>query len=294
MPRGQSLIILGVAILLGLAAVFIAMRWVAPSQTANAEFRPQGLTKIVVARVPLDMGAPVTEAAIKLIDYPAAALPPGAFTTTAQLTAEQRVALTRIEANEPVLISKLSGKGGRASISALIDPAMRAATVRVNDVAGVGGFVLPGDRVDILVTRTLPGEDERTITDVLLQNIRVVGIDQEASEKTDKPVVVKAATLEVSQLDAQKLALAQQVGSLSLALRSNGNMASEPVRTVSLNDLRDGSAGTLAAPSSASPGGYFRRASYGYRPRAPRNDMSVTIVRGLEASKYAVGVYAGK
>src|SRR3546814_8039574 len=92
------------------------MRWIAPSDNSAAEFRPQGLAKIVVARVPLDMGTPVTEASIKLLDYPASALPAGAFTTTAQLTTEQRVALNRIEANEPVLLSKLSGKGGRASI----------------------------------------------------------------------------------------------------------------------------------------------------------------------------------
>src|SRR3546814_11451139 len=98
-------------------------------------------------------------------------------------------------------------------------------------MTGVGGFVLPGDRVDVLITRTLPGEGDRTITDILLQNIRVLGIDQQASENTDKPVVVKTATLEVSQLDSQKLALAQQVGSLSLALRHNGNMAPEAVRT---------------------------------------------------------------
>src|SRR3546814_18619447 len=92
------------------------MRWIAPSDNSAAEFRPQGLAKIVVARVPLDMGTPVTEASIKLLDYPASALPAGAFTTTAQLTTEQRVALNRIAASEPVLLSKLSGKGGRASI----------------------------------------------------------------------------------------------------------------------------------------------------------------------------------
>src|SRR3546814_20180334 len=68
------------------------------------------------------------------------------------------------------------------------------------------------------ITRTLPGEGDRTITDILLQNIRVLGIGQQASENTDKPVVVKTATLEVSQLDSQKLALAQQVGSLSLEI----------------------------------------------------------------------------
>src|SRR3546814_6209330 len=110
------------------------MRWIAPSDNSAAEFRPQGLAKIVVARVPLDMGTPVTEASIKLLDYPASALLAGAFTTTAQLTTEQRVALNRIEANEPVLLSKLSGKGGRASISALLAPDQRAAAVRVNDL----------------------------------------------------------------------------------------------------------------------------------------------------------------
>src|SRR3546814_17452565 len=91
----------------------------------------------------------------------------------------------------PVLLSKLSGKGGRASISALLDPDKRAAAVRVNDMTGVGGFVLPGDRVDVLITRTLPGEGDRTITDILLQNRRVLGIDQQASANHDKPAVGK-------------------------------------------------------------------------------------------------------
>src|SRR3546814_20798879 len=127
------------------------MRGVSQIDNSEAEFRPQGLEKIVGARVPLDMGTPVTEASIKLLDYPASALPAGAFTTTAQLTTEQRVALNRIEANEPVLLSKLSGKGGRASISALLDPDKRAAAVRVNDMTRVGGFVLPGARVDVLI-----------------------------------------------------------------------------------------------------------------------------------------------
>src|SRR3546814_20943410 len=98
------------------------MRCIAPSDNAAAGFRPQGVEKIFVARVPLDMGTPVTEASIKLLDYPASALPAGAFITTAQLTTEQRVALNRIEANEPVLLSTLSGTSGRASISALLAP----------------------------------------------------------------------------------------------------------------------------------------------------------------------------
>src|SRR3546814_15773564 len=107
------------------------------------------------------MGTLVTEASIKLLEYPASALPAGAFTTTAQLTTEQRVTLNRIEANEPVLLSKLTGKGRRASISALRDPDKRAVAVRVNDMTGVGGLVLTGDRVAVLITRTRPGQGKR-------------------------------------------------------------------------------------------------------------------------------------
>src|SRR3546814_14948585 len=129
------------------------MRWIAPSDNSAAEFRPQGLAKLVVARVPLDMGTPVTEASIKLLDYPASALPAVAFTTTAQLTTEQRVALNRIEATEPVLLSQLSGMGGRASISALLDPHKRAPAVRANEITGVGRFVLAGARGAVLIKR---------------------------------------------------------------------------------------------------------------------------------------------
>src|SRR3546814_12758810 len=93
------------------------MRWIAPSDNSAAEFRPQGLAKIVVARVPLDMGTPVTEASIKLLDYPASALPAGAFPTTAQLTTDQRVALNRIEANEPVLLRSEESRVGKEGVS---------------------------------------------------------------------------------------------------------------------------------------------------------------------------------
>lgn len=282
----QSLIILGVAVLLGLLAVFLASRLVTPP-SAPAQAQPvAGLTKIVVASAPIAMGAPINQALLKQIDWPSDAIPTGAFTSLADLVdvAEPRVALRPIEANEPVLASRVTGKGGRFSVSSLIDPAKRAATIRVNDVAGVGGFILPGDKVDVLITRPLPDDSNRTITDILLQNVPVLGLDQEVDEKREKPTVVKAATLEVSQLAAQKLALAQQVGSLSLALRSISGTETtpEPVRTVSLADLRDDA---TVRPLPARP-------VYRPRPAVPSMGATVTIVRGLKPNNYTVGHYA--
>ena len=96
---------------------------------------------------------------------------------------------------------------------------MKAATVRVNDIDGVGGFVLPGDHVDVALTRQI--DKANGSTEIVLQNVRVLAIDQIADERLDKPSVVKAVTLEVDVVGAQKLSLAASVGSLSLMLRKS-------------------------------------------------------------------------
>ena len=112
---------------------------------------------------------------------------------------------------------------------------MKAVTIRVNDVDGVAGFVLPGDRVDVLMTRQL--EKTSAMNDVVLQNARVLAIDQVADDRTDKPSVAKAVTLEVDIIGAQRLSLASQVGSLSLALRKAGETDPMNTRLVTLADL---------------------------------------------------------
>jgi pilus assembly protein CpaB len=147
----------------------------------------------------------------------------------------RRVVLTAIEPNEPVLASKITGSGQRATLSAMLDQGMKAVTVRVNDVDGVAGFVLPGDRVDIVVTQQM--EKNVALADVVLQNTRVLAIDQLADERTDKPSVVKAVTLEVDMTGAQKLMLATRVGSLSLALRKAGDAEAMNTRLITLADL---------------------------------------------------------
>lgn len=301
--RGQGLIILGVAILIGLAAVFLANSYlgrVQEQQTTSA----QGMVKVAVASVPLDFGTPITPDKVRLVDWPAGALPAGTFSSIPQLLPmnHTRVALRPMAANEPILRSKISGEGGRAAISAVLDPTKRAVAVRVGDVAGVAGFVLPGDVVDVLITRTpmVANGSSQQITDILLQKVRVIAIDQDASDSTDKPAIGKTATLEVAQVDAQKLALAQQVGQLSLALVNPASETSPTVETVSTDDLRDGA--YVGGYSDGAPRYQPGPISYAPptaprmppKPPAPNPDLTVMIVRGTKDSSYEVGRYVGR
>jgi pilus assembly protein CpaB len=112
---------------------------------------------------------------------------------------------------------------------------MKAVTIRVNDVEGVGGFVLPGDRVDVVLTRQI--EKGSASTEVVLQNTRVLAVDQSADERAAKAAVAKSVTLEVSTVEAQKVWLASSVGNLSLLLRKAGDIAETKSRKITLNDL---------------------------------------------------------
>ncbi len=128
--------------------------------------------------------------------------------------------------------------------------------MRINDVSGVAGFVQPNDSVDVLITRTIAGSDRNTqLTDVLLQNVRVIAMDQQSKNADGTPKIAKTATLEVAPLDAQKLALAQQVGDLSLVLRKPGEQDNPVVETVSMNDLRYNMYGGARYPAPAVVGG---------------------------------------
>ena len=263
-----------------------------------------GSTKIAVATSPLAFGSEVTADKVRFVDYPRSSLPPGAFTTAAALmpAGRKRVALMPIAVNEPILASKISGVGQGASIAALLPAGKRAAAVRINDVSGVAGFVQPNDSVDVLVTREVPGADRNTqLTDILLQNARVIAIDQQAKNADGTPKVAKTATLEVNPLDAQKLALAQEVGSLSLILRKPGEADNPVVETVSLSDLRYNIYGGARYPAPAVVGGFgpavaapvvrtavVTRPARRAAPPPPRRP-SVEIYRGTVSNEVEVG-----
>jgi pilus assembly protein CpaB len=244
---------IGFAVVFGLLAVFIAQVWLnnqadmrAKSMRTNA--KPVATQTIVVAKQPLRFGTALTAAMLKETPWPEQALPAGAFHKISDiLSSGRRVVLTAIEANEPVLAVKITGAGERATLSALVRKGMKAVTIRVNDVEGVGGFVLPGDRVDVVLTRQIAKGS--ATTEVVLQDARVLAVDQIADDRAAKAAVAKSVTLEVTTVQAQKLWLAASVGNLSLLLRKAGETARANTRKVTLKDLD--SSGPIASEKGA-------------------------------------------
>lgn len=254
--RKRGFLILALACLMGVVAVYLARGWLESRSRLASSEKTVALTTVVVAKRTLSFGDPVKEEYLQVVEWPASAAPTDAFKTIAEVIGgdKPRVALRTIEPSEPLLKSKISGFGGKATLASIIEPEMRAVTIRVNDVVGVAGFVLPGDRVDVMLTRKQqPNQkDERHYTDILLQNVRVLAVDQEANETRNKPVVAKAVTVEVTPYQAQQLTLAGQVGHLSLALRKETTSAAGHFRTVGLGDLHPNSRGE-ATNTSAPP-----------------------------------------
>jgi pilus assembly protein CpaB len=146
---------------------------------------------------------------------------------------------------------------------------MRAVTLRSTDVTGVGGFVLPGDRVDILLTRSAGNSGGNTLTQVLAENIRVLGVDQSANDEADKPVVSKAITVEVTPEQASAISLGQSVGTVSLTLRHVADDAPLTHKAMDVGDLGP-------APKRAAG------------PAAP----AIRVIRGTEASRFSFGAAA--
>lgn len=242
--RTSTILMIGFAVVFGLLAVFLANAWLdnraaeeMRDLAAHQKTAPTAHT-IVVAAHPLKFGDVLSTYSLREIPWLQNDLPQGAFAKIGELTAGKRIVLMPIAINEPILASQITGPGQRATLSALLKNGMKAVTIRVNDVGGVAGFVLPGDRVDVLLTR--PGDKKVSVNDVVLQDARVLAVDQIADDTADKPKVVKAVTLEVDEAGGQKLALASVVGTLSLLLRKAGEVTDDKTRQVTATDLGNG------------------------------------------------------
>jgi pilus assembly protein CpaB len=229
--RVVTIVSLGASAVLGLAALVVA-KTVLPNQAAakvaGMAQPAQAGSPIVVATKPLKYGDKLDASALTIVHLPPDAVPQGAFTTVAAVLMEDHggapVVLTPISAKEPVLPDMLSGPGARPSVAAEVTPGMRAYTIRVNDVSGVGGHALPGDRVDVLLMRDLTptGSTRHFVSEIVLQDVRVLAVDLNADLKSDKPATPSTATLEVSLDGGKRLAVAADLGKLSLALRRTG------------------------------------------------------------------------
>jgi pilus assembly protein CpaB len=284
---------IGLAILFGGLAVWVSRSWL-DMQTSQrlseleAERSAVELSTIVVADQPLRFGMSLDASHLREIEWPSSQLPSGAYSRIPQIMeAGERVVLAPIERNEPLLSTKITGPGQRGTLSAVIGDGMRAVTVRVNDVAGVAGFVLPEDRVDVVLTRqTERGEG---VAEVLLQGVRVLAVDQLADQRSQDPTLAKAVTLEVDTRSAQKLALASAVGNLSLVLRRAGEMAAEFTQRITMGDL---TAPPVFASAAREPLPVDSEvdAAPANTPSSGSANATVGVVRATQRSEYSVPV----
>ncbi len=282
----------------GVGALFVARLWMPPHKAAaqSMPVKPAASdgAPMVVASMPIAHGAKLDARFLTVIKVPPASLPPGAFDSVGQvmgLPGGPPLALDDIAPQEPILPAKLTGPGERQTLAAVIGPNMRAYTIGVTEVSGGAGHVLPGDRVDVVMTRDVtpngpnaPAGGRRFASEVILQDIRVLGMDQNANPTTSQPVVARTATLEVPAQDAIRLALAAQTGTLSLALRRTGEQDVATVRTLVGGDVISSSvpAPVLRGASDEQP---HRRA------KAPTaGEASVTVVQGEVATKQTVAL----
>ena len=297
----RNLIVIGVAIFLGLIAILVANSFFSGVEERQERIAEQNkLARIVVASQELAFGSPLSNQNVRLVNWPANSVPAGAFTSLDQVTKENRVALRPLVVGEPVLASKVSGSDGRAVLSANLPDGALAYAVQINDVLGVGGFVRPGDSVDVLLTRQIPGEGATAadkMTEVIMEAVPVLGIDQVSDENKTEPASAKTATLQVDTFGAQKLALSRELGTLSLALR---NVASQSVGARQPVIARMLSGSRLYIPAkrqqsqmSAAPALAMVRlrppVAIGIMPRAPGfSGTSMTVVRGVTPTDYEV------
>ncbi|QGZ40630.1 pilus assembly protein CpaB [Pseudoduganella flava] len=271
MKNRRAYMMMAFAIVLGLAAVALASRWLL-GQT------PTTSARIVVAASDVSLGQRLGPEMVKLSEWPADSVPAGALRDPLKLSG--RVLKTSVLRGEPLTEVKLAPVGTLGGLSALIGEGKRAITVRVNDVIGVAGFALPGNFVDILVSTSdgvanLNGH-EQAISKIVLERILVLAVAQEVSRDDTKPRVVNAVTLEVAPAQAEKLDLARSVGSLSLVLRNQV----DPTPGTTSGATKSSLLGTATA-ASEKPAEPVRRAPQQVAAGAPRH--CVGTIDGLKS-----------
>ncbi|MCB1438552.1 MAG: Flp pilus assembly protein CpaB [Nitratireductor sp.] len=286
-------------VMAGLAIVFGATSYYAGNQYLENRTRERlseigdngpvvEVSQIVVANRALAFGDKLTREDLRLVDWPKDSLPEGSFSSIDEVVGKgERKAIQPIEANEPLLVVKLTGDNRRASLAGIISEGMRAVTIPVDTVKGVGGFVMPGDRVDIVFAQRDRKTGEQT-ANILLENVKVLSIDQVAGSRSEGPKVAQSVTLETDAEGAQRLALATNVGKLSLLLRGAGDTDTVNASAVSFGATGSGEVveGEEESPAE-DKGGLF--GLFGGSQKGPRF-TTVKVTSGMETRQASVPV----
>ena len=234
--------------------------------------------EVVVAANDIPVGSKVADGDVKLVRFPVAVLPSNIFHLKTSVVG--RGAILPIARGEFFLPNKLAGENAGSGMQSLIPPGMRAVSVRVNEVIGVAGFVVPGTRVDVLLTGNPSGASDQQTTTVL-ENVAVIATGQKLERNTaGEPQLTPVVTLLVSPDDAQKLTLATSQGKIQLALRNPLDTKQQELNSVNTGALYKG----LPTPApAAAPHPKASSAKHPVKIQAPPPSVySVEVIKGTK------------
>ena len=262
MLNSRSLMLLAIALVLALAAVFVAQRWLSSQQQVAVATPAVETIPVVVAAAQISPLDKIKPDQLKVMEMPKSSVPfdaslPGGglnfFAKPDEVVG--KFATQAIYPNEVIVRQRLRDNQGGSSLSNILLPGMRAVSVRVNEATGVAGFLLSGNHVDILNTRKAPDSDA-ILTHLVLQNVKILAVDQDAStDDKGSPTLAKTVTVEVRPQEASKLMRAAEVGTIQMVLRNPGDDLLVPEAAYASRDELPRAAPTpmIAAAGPANP-----------------------------------------
>lgn len=254
----RTLTLVALSLLLGLGAAWMANNWLSAKLNASPD---DNLQAVVVATVEIPFGQMIEAQQVTVVRMPTGTVPDDSFDAPDKVVG--KIATFPMLRGDILRSARVAEHLGGSTLASLIESDKRAISVRVDDVVGVGGFLLPGNRVDVLATRQMSGSNDSE-SRTILQDLRVLAVDQTASTDKTQPVVVRAVTLEMTPKEAEVLVKAMSEGRLQLALRNP------------LDDRKKTEAVAAAKPAPAAP--------LAPRPVVRRTvaPSGVIIIRGTE------------
>ena len=249
MRNKRFFIVLVGALIFGVLAAVSVSRYLSSAQAYT-----KNLSKVAVAKVQIPLGTKIVAEQITVVQFPKESTPDGTFESADKLVG--RVVVVNIPAREPITETRLAPEGTAAGLSAVIPEGYRAMTVKVDDAAGISGFIMPGAFVDVVVVidpREGSGMQD-PISKIVLQNIKVLANGQniDKPENQREANSVKAVTLQVTPEQAEKLALASNEGKLQLVMRNQIDQGDEQTKGVNKRELITGSDRAMPAPEPGS------------------------------------------
>lgn len=264
MVKKRAFVMISLSVVMGITAAWMAGNWI---QNANRE--PEvPMASVVAADLSIPFGTKVEKRHLKMLEMPAKYVPTGSFSSMDDVL--DRVALQPIVAGEILMKGRFGDYEDGSTLAAMVSKSKRAVTVRVDDVIGVAGFLLPGNRVDVLASRR--DANRRATAETILRDLKVLAVDQTAATEKNEPVIVRAVTLEVNPEQAETLFKAREEGAIQLTLRNplDGEPAVAEEKPEAPVDEE------AAAPVAPAP----RRVSV-----PPTRTFPVTVIRGTNVSK---------